>query len=151
MNLIKNSFLVAVLLLPVMGATAEEESDENLEVAMSYLKAMEIMDYSNALELVEDNVEYINGASPAVYGKDGILNTLQPFFEPIQENEFVILRTATDGDVVFIERLDRHRIPQGWFELPVNSIFEVSNGKITKWREYFDRATIRDAMAELMQ
>jgi limonene-1,2-epoxide hydrolase len=51
---------------------------------------------------------------------------------------------------VFFERLDRHRLDFGWRELAVNSVFEVHDGKITVWRDYFDLATaakIHDASA----
>ena len=60
------------------------------------------------------------------------------------------MRKLSEGNLVVLERLDRHRIPQGWFELPVTGVFEVKDGKITYWREYFDVATIRTAMEELM-
>jgi limonene-1,2-epoxide hydrolase len=43
--------------------------------------------------------------------------------------------------VVFLERLDRHRLDHGWRELPVNSVFEVRDGLISIWRDYFDLAT----------
>ncbi len=42
---------------------------------------------------------------------------------------------------MFFERLDRHRLDHGWRKLPVNSVFEVHQGKITVWRDYFDVAT----------
>jgi limonene-1,2-epoxide hydrolase len=52
--------------------------------------------------------------------------------------------------VVFLERLDRHRLDHGWRKLPVNSVFEVDGDKITVWRDYFDLGTaakIHDAGA----
>ena len=42
---------------------------------------------------------------------------------------------------MFLERLDRHRLDHGWRELPVNSVFEVHDGLITVWRDYFDLLT----------
>jgi limonene-1,2-epoxide hydrolase len=66
---------------------------------------------------------------------------LEPFFAPIHENEFLIARRAEAGPVVFMERLDRHRLDHGWRELPVNSVFEVHGGKVTVWRDYFDLDT----------
>ena len=69
------------------------------------------------------------------------VEVLEPFFAPIHENDFVILRSAASGPVVFFERLDRHRLDHGWRELPVNSVFEVHDGKITVWRDYFDLLT----------
>jgi limonene-1,2-epoxide hydrolase len=70
-----------------------------------------------------------------------VREVLGPFFAPIHENQFLILRQAAAGPVVFLERLDRHRLDHGWRELPVNSVFEVHDGLITVWRDYFDLAT----------
>jgi limonene-1,2-epoxide hydrolase len=32
-------------------------------------------------------------------------------------------------------------MPHGWVELPVNGVWEVVDGKITLWRDYFDAAS----------
>ena len=36
------------------------------------------------------------------------------------------------------ERVDVFKLPEKSFELAVMGIFEVSNGKISAWRDYFD-------------
>ena len=108
------------------------------------------MDFDAGVSYAAENIEYINSPGTLVRGHDGIRSVLEPFFAPIEENEFVILRQITDGNTVVLERLDRHRVPQGWFELPVTGIFEVNDGKITYWREYFDVETIRVSMEKLM-
>jgi len=113
--------------------------------------AMEKMDFDTALAYVADDLEYSNGPNPPVKGPSGVRSELRPFFSPILENKFIIRRQAVAGNVVFIERLDRHRIVQGWFELPVTGVYEVRDGKIAYWRDYFDRPTIVDAMTKLMQ
>jgi len=79
---------------------------------------------------------------PRVYGPAGVRAVLEPFFAPTLENEFVILREAAAGPVVFMERLDRHRLPSGWVELPVTGVQEVHDGRITLWHDYFDSATL---------
>jgi limonene-1,2-epoxide hydrolase len=70
---------------------------------------------------------------------------LEPFFAPTLENEFIIRHEVASGPVVFIERLDRHRLATGWVELPVTGVFEVHDGRITLWHDYFDVATIMNA------
>ena len=67
---------------------------------------------------------------------------LEPFFSPTTENEFRVLRSAESGPVVLLERLDRHLFGDKWVELPVTGAYEVHNGVITYWRDYFDYATI---------
>jgi limonene-1,2-epoxide hydrolase len=107
----------------------------------AFLEAFVAMDFDTALTHVADDCEYTNIPMGTVRGPSGIREVLEPFFAPIHENEFLILRRAATGPVVFLERLDRHRLDHGWRELPVNSVFEVHDGRITVWRDYFDLLT----------
>ena len=118
-----------------------EHEVEPMEVVESFLEAAVVMDFDRALDLLAENVEYTNIPILTVHGHAGVRAVVEPFFEPIHENQFLILRKAATGPVVFLERLDRHRLDGGWRELPVNSVFEVHDGKITVWRDYFDLAT----------
>ena len=118
-----------------------EHEGEPLEVVESFLEAAVVMDFDAALDLLAEDVEYTNIPILTVHGHAGVRAVVEPFFEPIHENQFLILRKAATGPVVFLERLDRHRLDGGWRELPVNSVFEVHDGKITVWRDYFDLAT----------
>jgi limonene-1,2-epoxide hydrolase len=111
------------------------------DVVEAFLKAFEAMDFDTALTYLADDCEYTNIPMSTVRGHEGVRSVLGPFFEAIHENEFAILRSAADGPVVFLERLDRHRLDHGWRELPVNSVFEVHDGLITVWRDYFDLLT----------
>jgi limonene-1,2-epoxide hydrolase len=119
----------------------EEATTEELETVEAFLAAFAVMDFDRALKFLADDVEYTNIPLLTVRGHAGVREVLGPFFEPIHENEFVILRKAATGAVVFLERLDRHLLDHGWRELPVNSVFEVHDGKITVWRDYFDLGT----------
>jgi limonene-1,2-epoxide hydrolase len=118
-----------------------EPTATSLETVEAFLDAFAIMDFDKALSFVADDIEYTNIPLMTVRGHAGVREVLEPFFAPIHENEFLVLRKAADGAVVFLERLDRHRLDHGWRELPVNSVFEVHDAKITVWRDYFDLAT----------
>ena len=113
-----------------------------LELVKSFLDTMMKKDYAAGLKLVSDDCEYTNVPLSSVRGPAGVRAVLEPFFAPTLENEFVVKHELTDGKVVFLERLDRHRLATGWVELPVNGVFEVRGGRITLWRDYFDAATI---------
>lgn len=114
-----------------------------LDVAKAFLKAMEPLDYDRALRLVADRCEYTNPPPiGTVTGPQGIRAVLEPFFAPTLENEFRVLRGSATGTAVFLERLDRHRLSDKWVELPVTGVFEIQDGLITYWRDYFDAATI---------
>jgi limonene-1,2-epoxide hydrolase len=121
-----------------------------IDVVEAFLDAFAAMNFDTALTFLADDVEYTNIPLGTVHGHSGVREVLEPFFAPIHENEFLISRRASTGPVVFLERLDRHRLDHGWRELPVNSVFEVHGGKVTVWRDYFDLVTaakIHDASA----
>jgi len=120
-----------------------------LEIVQSFMSAMERLDYDTAMRYVAPDCEYTNIPMGTVRGPEGIRSVLQPFFAPTITNEWRILRTATDGPVVFMERLDRHQLAKGWVELPVNGVWEVHDGLITVWRDYFDLATITGGFAAM--
>jgi len=113
-----------------------------IETVRQFLKHMERLDYDSAVTLVSETCEYTNLPMGTVEGPAGVRAVLEPFFAPTLENEFRVLRESATGPVVFIERLDRHRLADKWVELPVTGVFEVHDGKITVWRDYFDLATI---------
>lgn len=123
-----------------------------LAVVTAFLKAMEALDYDTGCKLVASDCEYTNLPMATARGPEGVRATLEPFFAPTISNQFVILRQVVDGGTVVIERLDRHQLgPDRWAELPVTGIFEVRDGLITVWREYFDLATLFRQWPELQE
>ncbi len=76
-------------------------ADTPLDTFLSFLKAMEKIDFETAMQYVDEDIEYINGAAPAVRGHAGVTGTLEPFFGALDENDCIIERTAASGDTVF--------------------------------------------------
>ena len=56
-----------------------------------------------------------------------------------------IRHLAAAGGVVFTERLDHLRKPDHSGSLPVVGVFEVRDGRIVAWRDYFDLSQALDA------
>ncbi|MFP6626425.1 MAG: limonene-1,2-epoxide hydrolase family protein [Deltaproteobacteria bacterium] len=85
----------------------------------------------------EDSV-YHNMPMPEARGPEAIAQVFN-FFLPIAEKiEWEILNLVADGNLVFTERVDRFVIGGKSVDLPVAGIFEVQDGKIKAWRDYFD-------------
>ncbi|MBX3504062.1 MAG: nuclear transport factor 2 family protein [Parvibaculum sp.] len=112
------------------------------ETVKRFLSIMMEKDYDKGLALVAPDVEYDNVPIGKVAGPEGIRAVLEPFFGPTITNEYKVIREVTDGATVILERLDRHLLESGWVELPVTGIFEVRDGKIALWRDYFDAPTL---------
>lgn len=119
------------------------------ETVAAFLDAMARKDYDAGLVYVADDCLYENLPMGQATGPAGVRAVLEPFFAPVLENDLKVLRQAAEGPLVFLERLDRHRLADRWVELPVTGVFEVRDGKIAVWREYFDLATLMTAWPEL--
>jgi limonene-1,2-epoxide hydrolase len=61
---------------------------------------------------------------------------------------FEILHLVEKGPVVMNERIDHFRLGDRTIALPVAGIFEIADGKIRAWRDYFDLATLENAMKQ---
>ncbi|HEY1634918.1 MAG TPA: limonene-1,2-epoxide hydrolase family protein [Acidimicrobiales bacterium] len=89
-----------------------------------------------------DDAVYHNIPLAPVTGRDAIANNIATFIRPgapgVEAIEFRIINIAANGPVVMTEREDVFKLPDKSFGLPVMGTFEVSNGKITAWRDYFD-------------
>ncbi|MFZ4687690.1 MAG: limonene-1,2-epoxide hydrolase family protein [Polymorphobacter sp.] len=113
-----------------------------METINAFMAAMAVGDYDTALKYIAPTCDYDNVPMGKVYGPEGVRAVLEPFFAPTIKNEFNVLRAVADGPLVFLERLDRHLLETGWVELPVTGVFEVHDGLITLYRDYFDLNTI---------
>lgn len=85
-----------------------------------------------------DDATYHNIPMDAVTGKDAIRATIAGFASG-NTIEFRVLHIAVAGDVVLTERVDAFTLADGrTIELPVSGTFEIRDGKIAAWRDYFD-------------
>ncbi|MFZ9231533.1 MAG: limonene-1,2-epoxide hydrolase family protein [Ilumatobacteraceae bacterium] len=127
--------------------------NDPLATVLEFFRSFEGNDVEEAVKHVSDDLEYVNVPfgfeAGTVIGPDGMRAVLVPAFTGVIRNEFIVRTTAVAGDTVFVERLDRHQLPNGWVELPVTGVFTVRDGKIIRWRDYFDMNVFATQMAAL--
>ena len=89
-----------------------------------------------------DDAVYHNIPMAPVTGREAIAKNIDSFIRPgapgIESIEFRVINIAANGPVVMTERVDAFKLPNKSFELPVMGIFEVNDGKLRAWRDYFD-------------
>ena len=121
------------------------------QIVNTFISAIEARDVDAAVALLADDVSYENMPMDPIVGRDAVAATLRMFLEPASEVEWPVRRQLVDGTCVVNERLDRFKIGDGWLELPVAGLFEVDNGLITLWRDYFDMGDYQRQMGELTE
>jgi limonene-1,2-epoxide hydrolase len=116
------------------------------ETVDAFIRAIEAKDLDRALSLVTDDVEYDNVPMPTVHGADAVRQFLEGFIGGAAEVSWVVHRQAADGPVVFNERTDRFLMDGRWVEIAVAGVWEVHDGRISLWRDYFDLQTFTDQL-----
>ena len=90
------------------------------------------------VEYFTDDAVYHNIPVAPVHGRDAIRATIEMFTTGVERVEFRVLQIAAAGDVVLTERVDVFVLPGKVIELPVMGTFELRDGRIAAWRDYFD-------------
>jgi limonene-1,2-epoxide hydrolase len=94
-------------------------------------------------EYFTEDAVYHNIPMQAVQGREAIKETIAGFLAAFHGIDFQIHRQVSSDSVVMNERTDViRRRDGGEITLPVMGMFEVVDGQIAVWRDYFDLATI---------
>ena len=116
-----------------MGANATNE-----DTVRKFCAAFSRRDVDELCALFTPDAVYHNIPMAPAVGIDAIRSTLEMFVPVSPYVEFEILNLASDGNIVFAERVDRMEFGGKPVELPVTGVFEVDGERIKAWRDYFD-------------
>ncbi len=89
-----------------------------------------------------EDIVYHNMPMAPAEGLDAAMAVIEMFVSMCDELEFEVHHLASDGTTVLTERTDRFTIKGRTAPLPVMGAFQVVDGKITAWRDYFDMAQV---------
>jgi limonene-1,2-epoxide hydrolase len=116
-------------------------------VVLELIDAFNNIDLDRVVACFADGAVYHNIPMEAVTGPDAIRGVLDAFMGSASEVQWDLLHIAGDAGVVLTERVDKFKIGDNWIALPVMGTFEVADGKITAWRDYFDLGQFQTQMA----
>jgi len=113
----------------------------NIERVRAFIDAWSRNDLEEIMAFFAPDCVYHNIPVAPVQGTEAIRAVIQGFAGMASEIEWVTHQIAEGpGGVVLTERTDRFRIAERWVELPVMGAFELRDGLIRAWRDYFDMA-----------
>lgn len=107
------------------------------ETVDAFIARLNAMDLDGAFALLADDVVYHNIPMNPVTGPAAVRAVFAQI--PFEAIDWIVHSSAAAGGRVLNERTDRFRLAGGhWVELRVMGTFEVADGRITAWRDYFD-------------
>jgi limonene-1,2-epoxide hydrolase len=122
-------------------------TDTPIDIVRRFCAAWSNVNPDELAEFFTDDAVYHNIPIAPVTGRDTIKATIAGFTGGVEKIEFRLRNIVADGPVVLTERVDVFVLPERSIELPVMGTFEVRDGKIAAWRDYFDMKQFMDQMA----
>ncbi|HTN79621.1 MAG TPA: SgcJ/EcaC family oxidoreductase [Acidimicrobiales bacterium] len=113
-------------------------SDTPIDLVQAFCDSWATGDLDRIMSFFADDAVYHNIPIDPVHGVDAIRTTIAGFTTGVESVTFDVEHIAAAGDVVLTERVDVFTFPNGRVSLPVSGTFEVRDGKIAAWRDYFD-------------
>jgi limonene-1,2-epoxide hydrolase len=119
------------------SSTGDGHSPE--EIVIGFLRALAHNDLDAALDLVADDLEYINVSLPTIHGRAALERLARPLLRPGRMGFNVhVNHVASEGDVVLTDRIDELSFRRFAACFWVYGRFVVRDGKIVVWRDSFD-------------
>lgn len=120
------------------------------EIVDTFVARITALDFDGAFELVAPDIEYDNVPIGKVVGPDGIRSVFaQLDAMGVTGMTWIVHRQVASDTTVMNERTDRFDAATGSAAVDVMGIFEVADGRITLWRDYFDMTAMTEAITAL--
>jgi limonene-1,2-epoxide hydrolase len=107
-----------------------------------FLGAWPRRDLDELMSFFAPDAVYHNVPVAPCVGAAAIRATFAGFLATMPGIVLDVVNLATNGPLVMAERIDRFVMPNGHrFDLPVTGVFEVRDGAIVAFRDYFNLAS----------
>ena len=124
----------------------ENTASENMKIITEFVNSWSRLDAHELASYFTDDGCYYNVPTQPIRGREAVEAFIKGFTASWTATQWDILNIAGNGDVVFCERIDRTQTVNGNVDLPCLGVFEMQDGKIKEWRDYFDLQTFMGAM-----
>lgn len=128
------------------SASIDRLHPDSARTIENFLTAMQNHDIDSAGAALDENLDYQNVGFPTIRGRARAMK----LFRSMQGRvgfEVKIHRIAVNGSTVLTERTDALVFGRVRLQFWVCGVFEVTDGRITLWRDYFDMFDFTKALA----
>ena len=123
-------------------------SDSAESVVRKFHAAWLQSDLDELVSFFSNDAVYTDGPRGTHRGIDAIRAELGAMVKIVPSTAIDIKKLVANGGTVMVERVDSFKIEGRLFDLEVAAVFEVDNdGRITRWRDYYDLKSIADRTA----
>ncbi len=119
----------------------------NLRTVQDFCDAWESGDVERLMGFIHPDCVYQNMPRPPHVGAGEIRRQFERFAGGAQAIRFINVHVAETADgVVLTERIDRVTYEAGDADVLTMGVFELTDGLIVRWRDYYDEAQVMAAI-----
>lgn len=118
----------------------------NAQIVRDFIAAWSRLDADELAGWFTEDGIYHNMPIAPVQGQAALRAFIGNFLKGWTETDWEVLTLVASGDTVIAERVDRTMVNGKKVDLPCCGVFELRDGKIAAWRDYFDMGTFMKAL-----
>ena len=122
-------------------STTRHTQVNNEQIIREFIAAWSRLDAKELVTYFTEDGTYYNMPIQPVSGHENLHGFIHNFLKSWEKTDWEILSILAEGDLVIAERVDSTVVGGRNVDLPCVGVFEMENGKIKVWRDYFDMAT----------
>lgn len=113
-------------------------NSENLALIRRFLEGCVRADADEFAQYFTEDAVWWNSPWKPVKGLEAIRETLRRGAQAMIALPWEVRHIVADNDVVLTERVDHFLVGETYVKVPCMGIFELRDGKIAAWRDYWD-------------
>jgi limonene-1,2-epoxide hydrolase len=128
------------------SSKGEPPTSTNEQVIRDFIASWSRLNVDEIVAYFAPEGVYHNMMNKPVVGHDNLRRFIGGFIKDWTKTDWDVFNLLGRGNIVVAERLDRTRVGEKNVDLPCCGVFEMQDGKIRVWRDYFDLATYTRAI-----
>jgi limonene-1,2-epoxide hydrolase len=114
------------------------ETTESIALIRSFIGACVRANPEEFANYLAEDATWWNAPWKPIKGREAIRETLRRGAEQMAALPWEIVHIVADGDLVMVERVDNFLQGETRVSVPCVGVFELRDGKIAAWRDYWD-------------
>jgi len=124
-------------------------SGDSIALIGRFLEACVRADPEEFASYFTEDATWWNAPWKPVKGREAIRETLRRGAERMVALPWEIRHIVADGEIVMVERVDYFLVGETRVSVPSMGIFELRDGKIAAWRDYWDLQQFESQIAAI--
>lgn len=125
-----------------------EHMASNEQVVRDFIAAWSRLDADELVQFFCEDGTYHNMPTKPVTGHDALKPFISAFLKSWTATQWDVVNLLSSGNIVIAERLDRTMVGTKTVNLPCCGVFEMQDGHIKVWRDYFDMGAYVSALRD---